>query len=139
MIDHVSLAVSNLSAAATFYDDVLAPLGLRRIATRARTIGYGKRYPEFWLNLREEMAKAPADTGAHVCLRASSEEAVRTFHDRALASGGRSDGEPGLRSGAVTDYFGAFIRDIDGNKVEAITFPPSIRTSHFIRDRRTRT
>ena len=66
---------------------------------------------------------AAADTGAHICLRARSVEAVREFHARALANGGRDDGAPGPRKGEMTDYFGAFIRDLDGNKIEAMTIP----------------
>lgn len=123
MIDHVSVAVSDLSLSSEFYEKVLEPLGLTLIERRDRTIGFGKKYPEFWLNLREGVDPVPDDTGVHICLRAPSEDAVRAFHDIALSVGGRSDGEPGERQGAVTTYFAAFIRDLDGNKIEAITFP----------------
>jgi len=123
MIDHVSVAVSDLARSGAFYDRVLEPLGMIRFADRARTIGYGTRYPEFWLNLREGLAPVAADTGIHVCLRAPGEEAVRRFHDLAVENGGRSDGAPGPRQAELTPYFGAFIRDPDGNKLEVITFP----------------
>lgn len=123
MIDHVSVAVANLADSAAFYDRVLEPLGLKRMVERERTIGFGKRYPEFWLNTRPNMAPVPDDTGNHTCLRAPSEQAVTAFHDAALALGGRSDGAPGARQAAMTSYFGAFIRDLDGNKIEAVTFP----------------
>lgn len=123
MIDHVSIAVSDLARAAAFYDAVLAPLGLARLAERERTIGFGKRYPEFWLNLRESMAPVAADTGAHVCLRAPDEDAVRAFHAAALAAGGADAGAPASRQATMTTYFGAFIHDPDGNKLEAVTFP----------------
>ena len=128
MIDHVSIAVANLSASAAFYERVLAPLGLRRLVEREATIGFGKAYPEFWLNARPGIASVPDDTGSHVCLRAASEEAVVAFYETAIDLGGRGDGEPGERQAAVTTYFGAFIRDLDGNKVEAVTFPRSERT-----------
>ena len=123
MIDHVSVAVVNLTASAAFYERVLAPLGFKRIEERENTIGFGKKYPEFWLNARPGMAPVPEDTGSHVCLRAPTEEAVALFYESAIALGGRGDGEPGVRQAAVTTYFGAFIRDLDGNKIEAITFP----------------
>ena len=61
--------------------------------------------------------------GSHICLRAPSGAAVRAFHDLALIHGGRSDGAPGDRQATMTTYFGAFIRDLDGNKVEAVFFP----------------
>ena len=125
MIDHASLAVSDLAASAAFYDRVLEPLGLARLVERAGTVGFGKRYPEFWLNARPGIGPAPADTGSHICLRAPTKEAVKTFHQRAIDLGGQCDGAPGDRQGAMTPYFGAFIRDPDGNKLEAVTFPRS--------------
>ena len=123
MIDHVSIAVGDLARAAAFYEAVLAPLGLTRLVTRERTVGFGKRYPEFWINLRDDHRAAPGDPGAHICLRAADEPAVRSFHAAALAGGGRDSGAPGPRQAAMTTYFGAFILDPDGNKIEAVTFP----------------
>ena len=123
MIDHVSIAVRDLAAAAAFYDRVLAPLGLARMVERERTVGFCKRYPEFWLNRREVLVAAGADTGSHVCLRAPDEDAVRAFHAAALALGGTDAGAPGPRPAAMTTYFVAFIQDPDGNKIEAVTFP----------------
>jgi len=123
MIDHVSVSVADLARSALFYDEVLAPLGLTRIVTREATVGYGKRYPEFWLNARPGLAPVDRATGNHVCLRAPTTEAVRAFHRAALEQGGASGGAPGTRAAAVTAYFGAFIHDPDGNKIEAVTFP----------------
>jgi len=124
MIDHISIAVADLRKSARFYDSVLAPLGMKRVADRQKTVGFGKRYPEFWLNERPAMAPVSADTGIHICLRARSKEAVDAFHAAALANGGRDDGAPGDRRGEMTLYYGAFVRDPDGNKVEVATFPP---------------
>jgi catechol 2,3-dioxygenase-like lactoylglutathione lyase family enzyme len=123
MIDHVSVPVRDLAAAGAFYAALLAPLGYARLVERAATIGFGKKYPELWLNLRADMIPASANPGVHVALRAASEEAVRGFHAAALAAGGTCDGEPGPRQAAMTTYFGAFIRDPDGNKLEALSFP----------------
>jgi len=123
LIDHVSIAVSDLARSAGFYEAVLAPLALVRLVERERTIGFGKRYPEFWLNLREAMAPVGRDTGSHVCLRAPDETAVRAFHAAALARGGADAGAPGPRQATMTTYYGAFIHDLDGNKIEAVTFP----------------
>jgi catechol 2,3-dioxygenase-like lactoylglutathione lyase family enzyme len=69
------------------------------------------------------MVPPPADTGAHIALRAPSEEAVSAFHAAALAQGGTCDGPPGPRQAAMTTYFGAFVRDPDGNRIEAVHFP----------------
>ena len=123
MIDHVSIAVSDLTRSAAFYDAVLAPLGFTRLAEREHTIGFGKTYPEFWLNLRSDMEVVPEGTGIHICLRASSRHAVDAFHAAALTQGGRDDGPPGDRQAQMTTYYGAFIRDADGNEIEAVTFP----------------
>jgi catechol 2,3-dioxygenase-like lactoylglutathione lyase family enzyme len=131
MIDHVSVPVRDLAAGVAFYTRVLAPLGYAKLVERPGTAGFGKGYPEFWLNLRAGMAAAPADPGVHVALRAPSREAVQAFHAAALEAGGASDGEPRPRQAAVTGYFGAFIRDPDGNKVEAVTFPRT--KSHAVR------
>jgi catechol 2,3-dioxygenase-like lactoylglutathione lyase family enzyme len=124
MIDHISIAVADLQKSARFYDRVLEPLGMKRVADRKNTVGFGKRYPEFWLNERPALAHVPGDTGIHICLRARSKDAVDAFHAAALAHGGRDDGAPGGRRGEMTEYYGAFIRDPDGNKVEVATFPP---------------
>lgn len=123
MIDHVSIAVSDLARSTAFYDAVLAPLGFTRLAERERTVGFGKTYPEFWLNLRAGMVIVAQETGSHICLRASSREAVDAFHTAALTHGGRDDGAPGDRQAQMTVYYGAFIRDPDGNKIEVVTFP----------------
>ena len=122
MIDHVSIPVRDLAASAVFYERVLAPLGYKRLVERPATVGLGKKYPEVWLNLRADMAPAPANPGAHIALRAPSQDAVRAFHAAALEGGATSDGDPGPRQAAMTAYYGAFIRDPDGNKIEAVTF-----------------
>lgn len=123
MIDHVSITVSDLIASGLFYSAVLEPLGLSQLVERENTIGFGKRYPEFWLNVRQKAEMSPVNTGHHVCLRARSREAVDAFHRIALANGGEDDGAPGEREAAVTTYYGAFFRDPDGNRIEAVTFP----------------
>jgi catechol 2,3-dioxygenase-like lactoylglutathione lyase family enzyme len=122
VIDHVSIAVSDLKIAGLFYDAVLASLGLSRLTTGEERIGYGKRYPEFWLNLRPDVIpiKKP---GAHICLRAPDRSAVALFYSRALELGATDDGAPSERVATVTTYFAAFIIDADGNKIEAATFP----------------
>jgi catechol 2,3-dioxygenase-like lactoylglutathione lyase family enzyme len=122
MIDHVSIAVHDLAVAARFYEAVLAPLGFTRLETRPATVGFGKSYPEFWLNLRKDITPVPPSNGVHVCLRARSTEIVDSFHAAALAAGGASDGAPGLRPHHGEGYYAAFIRDADGNRIEAVTF-----------------
>jgi catechol 2,3-dioxygenase-like lactoylglutathione lyase family enzyme len=123
MIDHVSVGVSGLDRAARFYELTLAPLGLSRLVTRPATIGFGKSYPEFWINLRADMAQVPHESGVHICLRARSTDEVDAFHEAAVKAGGCSDGAPGLRPHDRVRYYAAFIIDPDGNRIEAVTFP----------------
>jgi catechol 2,3-dioxygenase-like lactoylglutathione lyase family enzyme len=122
MIDHVSIAVRDLDATGRFYETVLGTLGYAKLRDQANTLGFGKRYPEFWLNHRPAMAAVPADTGVHVCVRARTTAAVDAFHRAALAAGGSCDGAPGLRKHRTGGYYAAFVRDLDGNRVEAVTF-----------------
>lgn len=119
MIDHVSIGVRDLAASITFYDAVMAALDYRRLETRETTAGWGKKYPEFWINQR---GNAVASDGAHICFRARSRELVDAFYDAALAAGGTSDGAPGLRPHHGDGYYAAFVRDREGNKLEAVTF-----------------
>jgi catechol 2,3-dioxygenase-like lactoylglutathione lyase family enzyme len=123
MIDHVSIAVRDLARSARFYAQVLEPLGYTRQADHPARVAFGAKYPELWLNARSDMAPVAADTGAHICLRARSAEAVDAFHTRALANGGTDDGAPGLRSATQVVYYAAFIRDPDGNRLEVMTVP----------------
>ncbi|MGJ4909216.1 VOC family protein [Bradyrhizobium sp. HKCCYLRH2015] len=123
MIDHVSVGVSDLARSARFYERTLAPLGLTRLVERPSTIGFGKSYPEFWINLRAGMARVSAETGSHLCFRARSSDDVDAFHAAALEAGGVSDGAPGLRPHDRVRYYAAFVLDPDGNRIEAVTFP----------------
>jgi catechol 2,3-dioxygenase-like lactoylglutathione lyase family enzyme len=123
MIDHISIAVRDLSKAEPFYVALLAPLGMTKLREWPdAAVGFGKKYPEFWINKRGTMDRVAADSGLHICLRAPDSAAVDAFHAAALASGGASDGAPGPRPEYHGGYYAAFIRDPDGNRIEAVTF-----------------
>jgi catechol 2,3-dioxygenase-like lactoylglutathione lyase family enzyme len=123
MIDHVSVAVRDLSKAELFYTALLTPLGMRKLREWPNAaIGFGKKYPEFWINRRMTMAHVADDSGVHICLRATDPRAVEDFHAAALKAGGVSDGAPGLRAEYHSSYYAAFVRDPDGNRIEAVTF-----------------
>jgi catechol 2,3-dioxygenase-like lactoylglutathione lyase family enzyme len=123
MIDHISIGVSDLEGSARFYERTLAPLGLTKLVTRPGTVGFGKNYPEFWINRRAGMSPVAPESGCHICFRTKSTAEVDAFHAAALDAGGSSDGAPGLRPHQRVRYYAAFIRDPDGNRVEAVTFP----------------
>ena len=123
MIDHISIAVRDLARGERFYAAALAPLGLAKLREwPGAAIGFGKKYPEFWINKREAMGRVAADSGVHICLRAPDAASVDAFHAAALKAGGASDGEPGPRPHYSTGYYAAFVRDPDGNRIEAVTF-----------------
>lgn len=123
MIDHVSVAVSDIERAAAFYERALAPLGLSRLVSRPTTVGFGKAYPELWINLRAGMQRVAPDSGAHLCLRARSIAEIDAFHAAALEAGAVSESRPSLRPHDRVRYYATFIVDPDGNRIEAVTFP----------------
>jgi predicted lactoylglutathione lyase len=95
---------------------------MRALEKRAATVGFGKSYPDFWINLRADMPRVPQVSGAHVCFRARTTEIVDAFHAAALAGGGTSAGSPGFRPQHGEGYYAAFVSDLDGNCIEAVTF-----------------
>ena len=123
MIDHVSIAVRDLALSAAFYDEILEPLGMQRLIDDQARVAFGSKYPEVWLNARPNMRRIDPETGAHVCLRARSTDAVDAFHRRAIERGGTDDGGPGLRKATLVTYYAAFVRDPDGNRIEMMTVP----------------
>jgi catechol 2,3-dioxygenase-like lactoylglutathione lyase family enzyme len=129
MLDHVSLGVSDIDRSRRFYDAALLPVGLVRIVDFGAGSGSdygaapGSLGVEFTIT-REPDVRAPAP-GVHVCFRAPSRAAVRDFHAAALLAGGRDDGAPGLRPRYHADYYGAFVRDPDGHRIEAVCHAPT--------------
>ncbi len=119
-LDHVSLPVADLARSAAFYDAALAPLGFKRIKSSPGAIGYGRTHPVFWLLARRAEGAARPGLGLHVALGAESREAVDAFHRAALAAGGVDNGAPGLRPEYHPSYYGAFMLDPDGSKIEAV-------------------
>jgi len=117
MLDHISLQCADVAGSAAFYDAVLAPLGGERVMDFGDVIGYGvPPRPEFWLG--------PWNTGegfreSHVAFTAPDRAAVRAFFDAAVGAGAEVLHEPRLWPEYHENYFGAFVRDPDGNNVEA--------------------
>ena len=122
MIDHISIEVRDLARATKFYETVLAPLGMTKVRTWPTATGFGKNYPEFWINERKDMPAVREDSGMHVCMRARGKDAVDAFFSAALREGGSSDGAPGMRPEYNDRYYAAFVRDPDGNRIEVVTF-----------------
>jgi catechol 2,3-dioxygenase-like lactoylglutathione lyase family enzyme len=122
VIDHVSIGVRDFERALRFYETVLATLGMSKLIQRADNAGFGKKYPDFWINHRPNLAPPRPDDGMHICLRATSADEVTAFHDAAVVAGGASESAAKLRPEYTPTYFAAFIRDPEGNRIEAVTF-----------------
>lgn len=119
IISHVSLGSNRFDEAVTFYDAVLPSLGIRRIMQHPGAAAYGKQLPEFWLQAPIDGQSASVGNGTHVGFIASSKATVHAFHQAALAAGASDEGAPGPRPEYGAPYYGCFVRDLDGHKIEA--------------------
>jgi len=122
MFNHVSVGTNDLERAIAFYDACLIPIGYRRTFTEAFGAAWGVQFPTFWVNLPFDQNLATVGNGTHVAIIAASEADVRRFYEAALENGGTDDGKPGLRD-YFDGYYAAFVRDPDGNKIEAVYIP----------------
>jgi len=127
MLHHVSIGVADVERAARFYDAVLAKLGFKRVMEiMPYGIAYGLKMPQFWVQLPHDHNAPSSGNGTHIAFNASSKAAVNGFHAAAVSAGGKDDGAPGYRPDYTPEYYGAFVRDLDGNKIEAVFFDMSM-------------
>jgi len=115
MLDHFNLPVSNLENSTTFYQRILKPLGVKVLVREVGAVGFGQTTWSF--GLEETSESFPA---IHLAFTAESNEAVRNFHEAALAADGRDNGKPGLRERYGPNYYAAYIIDPDGHNIEAV-------------------
>jgi catechol 2,3-dioxygenase-like lactoylglutathione lyase family enzyme len=124
ILHHVSVGVADVERAGRFYDAVLKTLGYKRYwEIMPYAIAYGEDGCEFWVQRPHNQKAAEPGNGPHIAFKAGSIEAVQRFYKAALANGGIDDGAPGPRPDYGPDYYGAFVRDPDGNKIEAVLSP----------------
>ena len=121
MIDHVSIQVRDVAASVAFYDAVLAPLGGRRVHTFDDQIGYGTQFPDFWIGPTNTPGEARE---VHLAFTAPDRAAVHAFFEAAVAAGVEVLHEPRLWPEYTPTYYAAFVRDPDGNNVEAVCHRP---------------
>ena len=117
MIDHFSINCSDLDRASLFYDTVLATLGHRRLMDFGVAIGYGTDKPDFWIGTFEGIGP---NREVHVAFTAADAATVRALRDAAVGLGAEVLHEPRLWPEYHAGYYGAFVRDPDGNNVEAV-------------------
>jgi catechol 2,3-dioxygenase-like lactoylglutathione lyase family enzyme len=123
MLDHVSITVTDMARAARFYDAIMAALGVPCVAREDDRLGYGVRNTPHddahtYFSVRPSASVVP--DRRHWCFRAPSRAAVDAFHTAGIAAGGADDGAPGLRADYHPGYYAAFLKDPDGNRVEAV-------------------
>jgi catechol 2,3-dioxygenase-like lactoylglutathione lyase family enzyme len=122
IVSHISLGTNRYQEALDFYDGVLAAIGAKRILElhQHNATAYGRQFPEFWIQAPHDQSKATVGNGTHVAFLAISKQAVVDFFEAAVKAGGSPDGEPGDRPHYGKAYYGCFVRDLDGNKIEAM-------------------
>ena len=122
MLDHISIQCADIAASSRFYDVVLAPLGGGRVMEFDTAVGFG-RYgkPDFWIAAQTD---GDGFRQSHIAFIADSRAAVRAFFDAAVATGAEVLHEPRLWPEYHPNYYGAFVRDPDGNNVEAVCHSP---------------
>lgn len=122
MLDHVGIQCTDVTASAAFYDAVLAPLGATRLMDFGVAIGYGTApKPEFWIGVFDS---GEGFRESHLAFTAADRPTVRAFFQAAVAAGAEVLHEPRLWPEYHPDYYGAFVRDPDGNNVEAVCHAP---------------
>ncbi|MGH8434506.1 MAG: VOC family protein [Pseudomonas sp.] len=119
ILSHVSLGTNQFERAVAFYDQVLPTLGCKRIMAHPGAVAYGREYPEFWVQTPLDGQAATTGNGTHVGFFAPDKAAVQAFYSAALAAGATAEGEPGPRPDYGEPYYGCFVRDLDGHKIEA--------------------
>jgi catechol 2,3-dioxygenase-like lactoylglutathione lyase family enzyme len=127
MIDHISVVAADIDRATAFFDAALAPLGASRLMSfehdDLRVRGYGRDgKPSFWIAGRP--GDSPQPMPGHVAFAALDRAAVDAFYRAAMAAGATDNGAPGLRPHYHENYYGAFVIDPDGNRLEAVCHRP---------------
>lgn len=124
VLDHVSITVKNLARARPFYDASMGARGSNKVYDRVDALGYGVRCnaaEDFHTYLAVYSSPAAhTDSRRHWCFKASSRAQVEAFYQAGLTAGGADEGSPGLRSHYHVNYFAAFLKDPDGNRIEAV-------------------
>lgn len=119
ILSHVSLGTNDFERASAFYAKVLATLGCKEILRHPGAVAFGREYPEFWVQTPINGQSATQGNGSHFGFFAPSRACVHAFHQAALEAGATDEGRPGPRPEYGEPYYGCFVRDLDGHKIEA--------------------
>ncbi len=118
-IHHVSIGTNDFNRAVAFYEKVLAAVGCHKVMEFGEAAAFGKKFPEFWVQTPQNGEPANVANGVHVSFVASSPEQVKAFYEAAIEAGATDEGAPGPRPDYGEPYYGGFVRDLDGHKIEA--------------------
>jgi catechol 2,3-dioxygenase-like lactoylglutathione lyase family enzyme len=121
VLDHVGFQSTDLAASAAFYDAALAPLGVARLMDFGVAIGYGSDHAAFWISA---LSEGDGFRESHIAFAAPDRAGVDAFFAAAVASGAEVLHEPKIHEEYHEHYYGAFVRDPDGNNVEAVSHRP---------------
>lgn len=120
-LSHVSIGVNDVQRAKAFYDPLMKIVGLEVLQCDAESVDYGNDRLLFSLETPVDQRPATPGNGVHIAFSAPNRETVDKFYHEALRLGARDAGAPGLRPQYSATYYGAFVLDLEGNKIEAVT------------------
>jgi catechol 2,3-dioxygenase-like lactoylglutathione lyase family enzyme len=120
-VSHVSIGVNDVQRAKLFYDPLMKIVGLTVRQADEESVDYGNEQLVFSLETPVDRRAATPGNGVHIAFTAPDRATVDIFYREALRLGGRDAGPPGLRPQYSSSYYGAFVFDLDGNKIEAVT------------------
>lgn len=118
-ICHLSIGTNDLFKAIKFYDQILATLNIERVVNHEQAVAYGKGYPTFWVQIPYDQKPASIANGSHIGFMATSKKQVDNFYKEGIAAGAICNGKPGGRSEYGEPYYGCFVIDPEGHKIEA--------------------
>ncbi len=128
-LSHVSLGTNDYARAAEFYDAVMPTIGCYKVMEHGQARAYGRGYPEFWIQQPFNEKLATVANGVHVAFLAKSRSDVDEFHKAGLTAGALDDGPPGPRPMYGEPYYGCFLIDPDGHKIEAMFWDGPLESS----------
>lgn len=130
MFSHATIGTNDMPRAVAFYDAVFACLEIERFHLADDYAGYGNAHSDqVWVMKPFDGKPATVGNGTHIAFLAESRDQVDAFHKAALAHGGTDEGAPGLRQHYHPNYYGAYVRDPDGNKIQAVCHKPPVESS----------
>ena len=131
MFSHISIGVNDLKKAMAFYDGIMPILGFSRQSTGETFAGYGDEEKIrtgidcLWIGKPFNGEPAVPGNGTSVAFLASTRQVVEDFHKKAVELGGKNEGEPGIREEAHPNFYAAYVRDLDGNKLAIVCHDPA--------------